>query len=375
VLRPVPVNHYLAAMRALGYRADDVLAGTQIDARMLDDPDYLISHEDHHAFVANIVRLTGDSGTGLDLGLTHDATHFGVLAYTGLSCRTIRSGMEDIWTRYGNAFGVITRLRVVDEDEHTAVVEIIAPHVTDGTYRFAVEEALTVLLKIGGVATGVSVPFTMMEFAFSRPGYGHRYDEIFRCPVSFDAPRTIVGIRRDWLDSPLKTNDPELNRVCREHLSRVLKQAEAASTTILRLRHMMLSRISNLPTLTEAAQEFQMSSRSLARLLRREGSSYRLLAEELRREMAQNWLRTSRLHAKEIGYRLGFQDVAAFRRAFRDWTGKTINEYRVAVGAAAPGKPGAPNSGEADDDDHSHPGCTVRSEIPVQADAVGPWRR
>lgn len=333
MLRPIPMTHYLGAMRTQGYRDGDVLESTNIDVEMLDDPDYLISHEDHQLFIANLIRLTGDNGSGLNLGLSHNATHFGVLAYTGLSCRTIRSGMEDVWARYGSAFGVTTRLSILAEDTRTALIEISAPRATEATYRFSIEEALTVLLKIGGAATGEDAPFTAMEFDYACPAYGHRYHEIFRCPVRFNTLRTCISIRRSWLDSPLKTNDPELNRLCRGHLGRVLKQTEAVSTVTLRLRRLMLGRISNIPTLAEAAQEFRMSSRSLARVLHREGYSYRLLAEELRRELAQNWLLSSTMSTKEIGYRLGFGDVAAFRRAFREWTGKSVTEYRVAVGA------------------------------------------
>ncbi|MET0986516.1 MAG: AraC family transcriptional regulator [Steroidobacteraceae bacterium] len=328
MLRPISVAHYLELMVSRGYTRSELLMRTAIELESLSDPNYLISHKDYQQFFENLLHISGDSGLGLTLGLTHEPAHFGVLAYAGLSCRTIRQGMVDIWARYGAAFGVTTRLMVVAENADTAVVQILAPWSTEATYRFHVEEALCVLLKIGGSITGSDAVFERLEFSYARPHYAARYEEVFGCPVSFSALHTNAVIRRAWLDSPLRTKDPELNSVCREHLERVLKQTQAASPTTMRLRHLLLSQMQALPSLPQVAQQFGMSARSLARQLQKEGYTYRQLTEELRRELALEWLRSSSMTTKEICFRLGFQDTAAFRRAFKDWTGHTPGEYR-----------------------------------------------
>jgi AraC-like DNA-binding protein len=318
-------------MLGKGHRVEELLAGTAIQLVSLDNPDYLISQDDYQTFVANMLRVTGDHGLGLEFGVTYEAAHFGILAYAGLSCHTIREGMAEIWTRYGSAFGASTRLAVIAESAQSTVIEIDGPWRSEPIYRFSVEEALCVLLKIGGALTGIDAVFERLEFAYPEPEYARRYERIFRCPVVFSAAQTCATVKRSWLDSPLKTSDSELNRACRERLERVLRQAEAASPTALRLRSILLRRMVDLPTLEEIAHEFGMSARTLTRQLQREGYTYRRLAEELRRELAIDWLQSSRMSAKEICFRLGFHDITAFRRAFKDWTGHTVREYRASL--------------------------------------------
>ncbi|MCY1542079.1 putative HTH-type transcriptional regulator [compost metagenome] len=139
----------------------------------------------------------------------------------------------------------------------------------------------------------------------------------------------------DWLDLPLKTSDLELNKACQERLDQVLRLAESGSPITLRLRQLLLSRTTEMPTLEDAAREFGVSPRTLARQLQKDGYSYRHLTEELRKELAQSWLRSADMTAKEVSYRLGFSDVGAFRRAFKSWTGCTIGEYCKAASTPA----------------------------------------
>lgn len=339
MLRPLSISHYLNVMQTLGYGRDDLIAGTAIDPHALLDPDYLVSNADHQRFLRNMIALHGDNGLGLDLGLTNEAPHFGILAYAGLSCRTIRHGLQDVWSRYGGAFGVATRLSIIFEDDETAIVEISAPHLDEAIYRFSIEEALCVLCKIGGAVAGEQPPFGSLMLSYPRPAYGVRYRNIFSCPVEFEGHITCVAIRRAWLDSPLKTSDSELNRACLEHLDRVLRQTEAASPITLRLRHLLLSRVGSMPTSAEAAKTFGLSSRTLSRHLQQDGYTYRQLTEEIRMELAKRWLAAGSVTTKEISYRLGFGDVASFRRAFKTWTGRTVGEFLTAPARDGPNGP------------------------------------
>ncbi|MET0987985.1 MAG: hypothetical protein ABW034_21510, partial [Steroidobacteraceae bacterium] len=66
MLRPLRVRHYLGVMQALGFDAGSVLDRTDVEEGRLTDPSYLVSAGQCHAVVANIVRLTGNRGIGLD---------------------------------------------------------------------------------------------------------------------------------------------------------------------------------------------------------------------------------------------------------------------------------------------------------------------
>lgn len=328
MLRPVTIQYYLNEMRRLGYVDTELLVDTNIDLDLLSDPSYLIKQDDYRIFLENMFRLHGDQGLGLEIGLHSEVAHYGILAYSGLSSMSIRDGMEKVWSKYGHAFGIMTRLLELSKGTDTTMVEIVAPRPSERLYRFSIEEALCILLKIGAPLTHLNTPpFRKVTLSYPEPFYSARYRELFQCPVEFDGDRTYVVIEQRWLDLPLKTHDTELNRVCREHLNQVLKLTESRSSTTLRLRHLLLSRTANMPSLEEVAREFSISPRTLARQLQKDGYSYRQLTEELRSELAKSWLKSDHMATKEVSYRLGFSDVGAFRRAFKSWTGQTVGEY------------------------------------------------
>jgi AraC-like DNA-binding protein len=71
-----------------------------------------------------------------------------------------------------------------------------------------------------------------------------------------------------------------------------------------------------------------MSVRSLGRGLAAEGTSYRELLDQLRRETAARHLADDRVAIAEVAFLLGFADLSAFYRAFKRWTGRTPAEFR-----------------------------------------------
>jgi AraC-like DNA-binding protein len=91
------------------------------------------------------------------------------------------------------------------------------------------------------------------------------------------------------------------------------------------------------PSVAAVAARLRMSPRTLQRRLQSEGTSFAGLLSELRRDLALRYLRDDRVAIGEVGFLLGFQDVTAFHRAFKRWTGSTPATYRRDVARSAPG--------------------------------------
>ena len=82
------------------------------------------------------------------------------------------------------------------------------------------------------------------------------------------------------------------------------------------------------PGLADIAQVFNLSERTLRRYLQQENTSYRQLLEEVRREMAQYWLRRPQETITSVALRLGFSDSSNFSRAFQRWFQQTPGQFR-----------------------------------------------
>jgi AraC-like DNA-binding protein len=81
------------------------------------------------------------------------------------------------------------------------------------------------------------------------------------------------------------------------------------------------------------ARELGLSPRTLDRALARRGTSFRLLVDDVRRELAERCLREGRSSLGEIARSLGYADPANFTRAFRRWAGQNPLSYRRKGGA------------------------------------------
>ena len=77
-----------------------------------------------------------------------------------------------------------------------------------------------------------------------------------------------------------------------------------------------------------AARELGMSSRSLQRHLKQDGTSYTELLEQVRQSVARRLIYHKDLSTAEIGDRLGFQEQSSVTRAFKRWFGKTPRQLR-----------------------------------------------
>jgi len=77
------------------------------------------------------------------------------------------------------------------------------------------------------------------------------------------------------------------------------------------------------------ARALGCSRQTLYRRLKAEGLTFAQLLDDLRRRQALKLVRDASLPVKEIAWRLGFSDPAAFSRAFKRWTGKSPQAFRA----------------------------------------------
>jgi AraC-like DNA-binding protein len=77
------------------------------------------------------------------------------------------------------------------------------------------------------------------------------------------------------------------------------------------------------------AQRLAMSVATLRRRLEEEHATFSGIVDELRRQLAEGYLRDDQPTVSEVAFLLGFSDVAAFGRAFKRWHGISPTEFRA----------------------------------------------
>ena len=109
------------------------------------------------------------------------------------------------------------------------------------------------------------------------------------------------------------------------------KNVQGRGETLMRDRivnYLMTNAYLGVATLEEIASNFNITSRTLQRKLQEEGVSFQQLADSVRKTLALNYLKSGNYPLKEISYILGYNELSAFTRAFKRWTGFTPIDYR-----------------------------------------------
>lgn len=72
-----------------------------------------------------------------------------------------------------------------------------------------------------------------------------------------------------------------------------------------------------------------VSPRTLQRRLKEQGTSFRELLQDLRKQLSEKHFLYSDATCYELGFALGYQDYKQFHRAFKNWFGVTPEQYRL----------------------------------------------
>ena len=76
------------------------------------------------------------------------------------------------------------------------------------------------------------------------------------------------------------------------------------------------------------AKELAMTVRTLHRKLLLESTSFTQILDDVRCNLAKEYLRSTKLTMEDISELVGFSEAANFRHAFRRWTGSTPAHFR-----------------------------------------------
>jgi AraC-like DNA-binding protein len=100
------------------------------------------------------------------------------------------------------------------------------------------------------------------------------------------------------------------------------------NSQLVLLKQQICQQLPQVPRLDELAKTLNISSRSLQRYLQGCNTSFRLLVNECRHQLAQQYLRENTYNIQQIATQLGFEEQSSFQKAFKSWQGCPPGVYR-----------------------------------------------
>lgn len=149
-------------------------------------------------------------------------------------------------------------------------------------------------------------------------------------PVRYGQKEYAIHVPRALMETPLRLADAHAAAMAREACERELAARAGGKKEALsvRVRTVLTAGKDRLPTLEEVAGTLHVSTRTLKRRLQEEGRSFRAVVDHVLCDKATQMLQEEGSSVSEVAYRLGYNDVSNFSRAFRRWTGKSPSDFR-----------------------------------------------
>lgn len=191
--------------------------------------------------------------------------------------------------------------------------------------RERVEAVFSTLLHLGRWISGGAFAPLAMHFQHPAAASLTAYHALLGCPTHFESADNAIIFPADQARLALIQSNPAATthlRVMADHLLSALG-TQTVAHQVQRLLHAQPAANKD-----DIASLLHMSGRHLNRLLADDATSFKLLQDTVRRQLAEAQLRNPQHRITDIAQQLGFSDESAFAKAFRRWTGQSPRQFR-----------------------------------------------
>lgn len=299
-----------------------------MDIATLDNPDTPVPMTAGVALLARAAVVTGDDSIGLHLAEHADLRSVDTHYYAMTASTTLGAAYERL-SRYQRLIHETTRIEMSESD-----VGLTLRHVLPGGVsapRQTAEFLLAAWVRTGRMATASDWHPLEVRFAHPSPRDTREHTRVFCAPLLFSAGENAVVIAKSLLTLPCVGADPVLASLMDRHAGEHMPRTPAVGTMFPeRVRDVLDRQLHDgEPRAAATAARLKMSLRTLNRMLASEGLTYRRLLDQLRYDLARDYLRDPHTSIGEVAFRLGFSELSAFSRAYKRWTGHAPNQARA----------------------------------------------
>ena len=312
--------------KAKGVTEQQLLEGTGLLRRDLLNQGTLLRYEQILKMMANALKHYPEPGLGLVAGSQEKIATWGLLGFAMMSQKTLGEAL-----RVANSY-YYTSPALIDLEIHTdgpeSYFRAYSPYPIGKLLPLAVEELGSCIQAVFGMMLGKPFGFTRIQVSYDRPDYAALYSDYFNCPIEFNSPVNHLYFDPVLLESELLNADPVSAQMSEELCRQAMERQGAERDLISDIRRILTRTPGRFPSMERVAEELQISPRSLRRGLSEQGCAFQGLLDDVRKNLAIDYLQSSSIPLDDIAALVGFTEYNNFRKAFKRWTGNPPSYYR-----------------------------------------------
>ncbi len=292
-----------------------------------------ISLMTYGALYRHVLTVLQDQTFGMSTGRGVSSGAFRMLCYCILHCENLGRALRRA-SQFLQIFLTDTMDLQLQRENDLAVLVVRAAVRPEQHGQVGAGEiySLSIWHRFFGWLIGRPIELTEVRFRGLKPTNTRKYENFFGCPLVFGQECDALVFPAHYLSCKLVHTESSLKEFLRTapYQLMTLTPEFDEGRLLNQVRRMIGHDYSQgFPSFEQIAKSLNMSAPTLRRRLKREGTTYQQLKDELREEAAINYLTRPDLSINDVAALMGFTDPSAFHRSFKKWTGLPPGEFRT----------------------------------------------
>ena len=316
-----------ARARSAGIALGPLLKKAKLTVQQIDDSQVRLAAGDQIRLLNLVADAVADDLLGFHLAQQADPREIGLLYYVLASSKTVLDAVQRTvqYAALGNE-GVSHQCTV---GRHIAITFQYAG-VSRHLDRHWSECWMLLMVRLIRQLTGLDVSARRLRFIHTREKVPPEFAAYFGKDIQFGATADEVTFARTIGNAPVVSGDPYLNKLLVRYYESALTHRRTGRNSVRAMAENAI--VPLLPyaevRIGEIARRLGLGQRTLARRLRTEGLTFSQLLGQLRRDLANRYLADGDTSITQIAWLLGYEEVSAFSKAFKRWTGEAPRATR-----------------------------------------------
>jgi AraC-like DNA-binding protein len=303
-----------------------LLRKNRISPRLMLESNARISIERFADLQVSTMQAMGDEALGygtrpLPIGC------WSMMCYAIIGCETLGQALSR-YCRFYQLFELGVHPALEEDDELSRVCLKLQNGQTQPT-PFLHELLLFNTHRFASWLVQEHLPLNVVQLEYAPLAPALDYRHMFLAnPMEFNQEYSQLVFSSSVLEKRITQNDTSLRHFLRHPALIMLTQDYAVNSWTSRVRDLVRRQLRDIPELNDVAAALEVHPQTLRRRLAGEGTTFKDIKNQMRRDTSLHFLGKQGLSIEEISHRAGFSESSAFIRAFKGWTGVTPYTYR-----------------------------------------------
>ena len=329
----IALSQFVYGAQSLGIKSQSIINQVGLSEEHLK-PSARVPGQQYEMALLKLILAHKNNSFGVDIGQQIIPPLYGVLMSLALSSNSLGEALSYLTRYQALATGSCGEVEYSFDGQDYQLV-IAMTHQNPVIRRHVSECVMTMfcnLLRLITARQDLAPNALWFEHAAASESTKRHIESIVKCPVLFDQDDTRMILSDKIHHFQILGHGEDMLRIAEKQAQDQLEIINKKLSTIEKIKwHIIELMQSSTPRRETVANRLQISSRTLDRRLEQADTSWQELVDELRLQLAIEYLSDKQCTISLVAQRLGFSEIRAFQRKFKTWTGLTPTEYRKSL--------------------------------------------